>query len=318
MRREHDIRSKERFQEIFYATDKIRTFFREKEFLDVVSPPLVENPGMETHLHPFRVQSMAGHSLPKESYLHTSPEFAMKEVLAEGFEKIFQISYCFRDEPASENHRHQFLMLEWYRRNESLMKIKEDCHQLIQEFHDDPVIIKSHKVDDLFREFCHFSILDLLEPKELRKKIDLDFKKYSQPDLSSFLWEDLYFLLFLNEIEPRFRGLGWIFLEDFPAPLAALSELNPSDSRIASRFELYFGETEIANAFQELTSLEELEKRFEKQSEEKKKTYGYQLPRPERFYRVMENFPSSAGIALGVERFIGSTQSKGPSFWPTW
>ncbi|MCO4753987.1 MAG: hypothetical protein KC478_05875, partial [Bacteriovoracaceae bacterium] len=104
----------------FALIQAIRNYFTEMGFVDVMTPPMVENPGMETHIHPFEVFSKyKGKST--NQYLHTSPEFHMKELLSleeEQLDNIFNISYCFRDEPSSPIHRSQFLMLEWYRKNE--------------------------------------------------------------------------------------------------------------------------------------------------------------------------------------------------------
>src|SRR5687767_3032706 len=109
----------------FHLQQAIRDFFLERGFMDVLTPPMVPNPGMETHIHPFRVWSERGRA-PTPFYLHTSPEFCMKELLSEGMERIFTLSYCFRDEPSSPIHRPQFLMLEWYRANARYETIMDD------------------------------------------------------------------------------------------------------------------------------------------------------------------------------------------------
>ncbi len=117
----------------FALTQAIRNFFNSKGFTDVMTPPMVQNPGMETHVHPFDVRSKRSGKMTGLS-LHTSPEFHMKELLSlkeEELDKIFNISYCFRDEPKSEFHRKQFLMLEWYRKNERYESIMRDCERLI-------------------------------------------------------------------------------------------------------------------------------------------------------------------------------------------
>ena len=101
----------------FELTQLIRNYFGQQGFLDVLTPPAVENPGMEVHIHPFQIHSVF-HKKLNSVYLHTSPEFCMKELLTkedENLHNIFTISYCFRDEPSSPIHRSQFLMLEWYR-----------------------------------------------------------------------------------------------------------------------------------------------------------------------------------------------------------
>ncbi|MBT6325164.1 MAG: EF-P lysine aminoacylase GenX, partial [Bdellovibrionales bacterium] len=96
---------------LFSLISIIRQFFAKENFIDVLTPPAVQNPGMETHIHPFKVSSMLEQEKESSLFLHTSPEFCMKELLSEGLSKIFTISYCFRDEPTSIQHRAQFLML---------------------------------------------------------------------------------------------------------------------------------------------------------------------------------------------------------------
>src|SRR4051812_37719705 len=111
----------------FELIQLIRNYFGQQGFLDVLTPPMVENPGMEVHIHPYQIKSTrTNRDLPL--YLHTSPEFALKQLLAadEGFDKIFSLGYCFRDEPSSPIHRSQFMMLEWYRKHERYEKIMED------------------------------------------------------------------------------------------------------------------------------------------------------------------------------------------------
>ena len=109
----------------------IRQFFNNQGFTDVMPPPMVENPGMETHIHPFQVGHARTSSLTS-MYLNTSPEFHMKELLSLGFENIFTIGYSFRDEPIAPNHRPQFLMLEWYRTQVHYTQIMDDCEKLIK------------------------------------------------------------------------------------------------------------------------------------------------------------------------------------------
>ena len=126
---------KDNYMAQVYLLDAIRTFFKERDFLDVLTPPMVSNPGMEVHIHPFQINK----AINKEEtpyYLHTSPEFWMKHLLSEGLEKIFTLNYCFRDEPQSPIHRPQFIMLEWYRAGEHYEKIISDCFDLYKYCHE--------------------------------------------------------------------------------------------------------------------------------------------------------------------------------------
>ena len=305
----------------FQLIQAIRNFFIQEGFIDVLTPPMVENPGMETHIHPFQVKSKYRQK-DLELYLHTSPEFHMKELLSmteENLDKIFTMSYVFRDEPDSEIHRKQFIMLEWYRKNAHYTQVMQDVealiHFCIQDISQKQLPLKkefknfeakSVTVQDLFFEYCDFDILDFNEPKELEQKLRLDFKHVPVPE-SSLIYEDSFFLLFLNLIEPHFKNFPYLLVKEFPAPLAALSTLKESDPRVCERFEVYLHGIELCNCFNELTNLAEQKKRFNFQANQKKEIYGYSLNEPNVLYdSLSRGLPNSAGIALGVERLFFS------------
>ena len=313
----------ENLKAFLYLQGALRDFFRERDFFDVVTPPVVENPGMETHLHPFALYSVKDCKVLPH-YLHTSPEFMMKELLSQGFGKIFNLSYVFRDEPSSEDHRFQFLMLEWYRTGVGYERIMQDCEELVARSAEvlkacgqsvRPIRWEKKSVEQLFREVLNISILDYLETDKLRNLI---IEKYPEVPLPvvPMDWEDYYFLLFLNKIEPVIKDIPALLLYEFPRPLAALSTLKEGDTRVCQRFEVYLYGMELCNCFNELTDLAVLKKRFEKQGRDKLRHYSYQLPSPERFYQIMERgLPPSSGVALGVERlYKGLTGVENP-FW---
>lgn len=276
-----------------------------------MTPPMVENPGMETHIHPFEIYSCI-HQKKINRYLHTSPEFHMKKLLAENedLEKIFTISYCFRDEPNSPIHRNQFLMLEWYRKFESYHKIMDDIEHLIS-FTQDALESKNKIVSfpqitvaELFSEFLSVDILSFLDKNELKNKIKKDFKDVPLPAIECS-WDDYYFLLFLNKIEPELINYPYLLIKEFPAPLSALSTLKASDTRVCERFEVYLNGIELCNCFNELTDHQEQMARFKQQENEKHQLYGYKLNWPQQFMDTLKNgYPKSAGIALGVERLL--------------
>lgn len=295
----------------------IRNFFGSEGFLDVLTPPAVENPGMEVHIHPFELYSVSKKVL-KPLYLHTSPEFCMKELLAsdEGFDKIFTMSYCFRDEPDSPIHRSQFLMLEWYRKNARYEAIMDDVEKLIsfavsegkkKKF---PMKILETKVirktiQEIILEELNVGILNYLDVPSIKKLLTA-FPDVPVPSVE-LEWDDYFFLLFLNKIEPVLQKYPLLMLYEFPAPLSALSTLKKSDPRVCERFEVYINGVELCNCFNELTDVAEQKKRFSDQNLLKKKLYQYELPQPTKFYATMEKgLPPSAGIALGVERLLYS------------
>lgn len=305
----------------FELIQLIRNYFTEQGFLDVLTPPAVENPGMEVHIHPFQLYSVhQKKTIPY--YLHTSPEFCLKELLSREEEKIdkaFSLSYCFRDEPESPIHRHQFLMLEWYRKNARYEQIMLDTISLIEKAVQDfsnknyPVRPKMQNLQivkktmqEIFQETIQIDILSYLEKENLRELIKTKFPDVPLPQ-ADLEWDDLFFLLYLNKVETEINKYPAILIYEFPAPLAALSTIKQSDPRVCERFEIYLNGVELCNCFNELTNTDEQKKRFVDQAKAKKDQYGYELPTPKNFYSAMERgLPPSAGIALGVERLLYS------------
>lgn len=307
----------------------IRQFFSNHGFTDVMPPPMVENPGMETHIHPFQV-AHANTSRMSKMFLNTSPEFHMKELLSLGFENIFTLGYSFRDEPLAPNHRPQFLMLEWYRTNAHYTKIMDDCEALFK-FSLKTLSEKNIQIDqnllnlkyeratiqDLFSDTVKIDILDFLETKDLKELIEKDFKDVPLPSKGEKLsWDDYYFLLFLNKIEPHIAHYPYLLLYEFPKHLAALSTLKESDPRVCERFEIYSKGVELCNCFNELRDLNIQKERFKMQAEEKQTLYGYTLPEPTVLYNALDRgLPTSSGIALGVERLLKVLTDTENPFW---
>lgn len=312
----------------FEILQAIRNFFGSQNFQDVLTPPVVSNPGMETHIHAFKLESLIGKKLPP-LFLHTSPEFHMKELLSLEFEKIFTLSYCFRDEPSSPIHRFQFIMLEWYRRGERYEAIMQDCEKLLpfclEHLTNKGITtlpelnsLKTQRVtiQELFFEYLGFDILNFLSAQDLKEKTLKDFPDVPVPQNENLAWDDYYFLLFLNKIEPELIHHPSLLLYEFPCHLSALSTLKESDPRVCERFEIYLRGMELCNCFNELRDIKIQKERFIEQAQQKKSLYHYTLPEPTILYESLERgFPVSSGVALGVERLLsGLTGIKNP-FW---
>lgn len=300
----------------FELIQLIRNFFTQQGFLDVLTPPAVENPGMEVHIHPFQLHSVVKNKLTPQ-YLHTSPEFCLKGLLANPEEKIdnvFSIAYCFRDEPDSPIHRKQFIMLEWYRKHERYEKIMNDVEELIQSCLNSQLPIKKALVgqklikrtmQELFQEILQIDILEYLDVTSIKKLLQ-NYPDVPVPNVECE-WDDYFFLLYLNKMEPEISKIPMLLIYEFPAPLSALSTLKATDPRVCERFEVYINGVELCNSFNELTDLAEQKRRFEEQKTLKTKLYNYQLSEPLSFYQALEKgLPPSAGIALGVERLLYS------------
>lgn len=303
-----------RLNQQFKLIKAIRQFFWQRDFTDVMTPPLVKSPGIEPHIHPFKCTGLGPYE-NDDLYLHTSPEFAMKELLSLGYERIFNLSYAFRHEPSSSFHRPQFLMLEWYRAFESYQKIMDDVVELVnfcaQELRVEQNLTWQKKtVREIFHQFLQIDLYDYLELTSLRTLIEKKFPQIPLPpfeERSKLTWDDYFFLLFLNEIEPHFKSIKALLLYEYPHHLSALSTLKKDDPRVCERFEVYLSGVELCNCYNELTDIEEQKKRFVESKKIRQDLYSQTMPKPNVLFSALERgLPSSTGVALRVERLLMS------------
>lgn len=273
-------------------------FFKTQGLRQVRTPLLVTSPGMEPHIRPF--ETTAG------AYLPTSPEFAMKQLLAGGLHAIYQICPAFRNEPRSTTHAPEFTMLEWYRAGADLETLMRDCEAWFLQLSAavlggevKPVIRYQGRWIDLTPPWPRLKIPELFETL---LGIPLN-EGLPGPEGESF--EDRFFRLWLNEIEPRLPADRPVFVMDYPPSLAALARV---EGGWAKRFEVYAGGLELGNAFWELTDPKIQRQRYETFMQERERTYGASFPRtpldPEFMRALEEGLPESAGIAVGLDRVI--------------
>ncbi len=292
----------------------IRRFFEQQDYLEVETPILQQSPGMEVHVHAFQTEKLCAHLEQKTAYyLQTSPEFAMKKLLAADMGKIFQICKCFRNAEDSPNHSVEFTMLEWYHPDCDYTDLMREVVAMIRYVCKTPITWRGMSCD-VMRDW------DVLSVSEA-------FLKYAQIDLDAYLddtesllkvaaekgihidggeaWDDAFFRIFLEKIEPHL-GVGVpCILYDYPAHMAALSRKKPNDPRYAERFEVYICGLELANAFGELVDPVEQKTRFEQAMLEKKTHYGDAWPVDTDFLNALEHgMPETSGIALGIDRLV--------------
>jgi lysyl-tRNA synthetase class 2 len=306
----------------------LRAYFAGQDFDEVETPALQVSPGMEPHLtafatdlkEPFEEQT-------RRLYLHTSPEFAMKKLLAGGMARIFQLARTWRNGERSPTHHPEFTMLEWYRAEQRWGDIAADCEALVRSaaavsidrrggnarfYFDgkscDPTRPWDYvSVATAFERYCGIDLLattsDPLRPdrdalaaaaQTAGVRVDTDDE-----------WETIFFRLLLERIEPNL-GIGTpTVLYDWPLSMAALARQNPEDTRVAERFEVFVCGLELANGFGELTDPVEQRRRFEADAEKKQTLYGYSYPIDEDFLAALTHgMPESAGIALGFDRLV--------------
>ena len=288
----------------------IRRFFDEKGFVEVETPLMVPQPGMEPHLEAFQTMYEM-----HQFYLHTSPEYAMKRLLAAGFERIYQVCKVFRHEPVGRMHTPEFTMLEWYRAYADYTDIMVDTEYLIAELATDlygePVVRTDQCAVDLTPPWERISVREAM-----LRYAGITADPYSetaafirQAGLSTVDKDDppdvAFFKVFLDRVEPHLGVQKPAILYDYPAPMAALAKRKSNAPDLAERFEVYIAGVELCNAFTELNDPDEQRQRLEEEAAQRVREGNPAYPIDERFLAALEyGMPPSGGIALGVDRLI--------------
>ncbi|MBI3514914.1 MAG: EF-P lysine aminoacylase GenX [Proteobacteria bacterium] len=300
----------------------IRGFFGARGFVEVETPALQVSPGLEPHLHAFAVVVRTPDGASRPRYLHTSPEFAMKKLLAAGEPRIFQLARVFRDAERSATHHPEFTMLEWYRAGADYTALMDDCQALLaacadaagaaslcwQDRASDPR--QTWERLSVAEAFARYAGIDLLAtaPDPQAPDVGRLTAAAARAGIAAHDgddWDSLFFRIFLERIEPRLGTPAPTILTDYPISMAALARPSARDPRLAERFELYVAGLELANAFSELTDPVEQRRRFEADVATKQRLYGERYPIDEDFLAALgSGFPASAGIALGVDRLV--------------
>jgi elongation factor P--(R)-beta-lysine ligase len=299
----------------------IRDFFAARGFVEVETPALQISPGLEPHLAAFATMLDTPGEPSRTRYLHTSPEFAMKKLLAAGVPKLFQLARVFRNNERSRTHHPEFTMLEWYRAGAGYRDLMADCEALLRtalaaagrarfvwdEKECDPApAFERLSVAEAFRHFCGIEIL-ATAPDPALPSLDLLAQAARPLAIAPHPgdeWEDLFFRIFLELIEPHLGVGAPTILYDYPVAMAALARVKPEDARLAERFELYVGGLELANGFGELTDPAIQRARFLADQDKKRRRYGIAYPIDEDFLTALGAMPESAGIALGLDRLV--------------
>jgi len=278
-----------------------RAFFTARGYTEVETPYAVPAPGEEVHLHPYRLE-------PSGLYLHTSPEFAMKKLLAGGAGKIFQLARVWRHEPASPTHAAEFTMLEWYTPGATMDDLIAEVRDYLAATLPPVFTYAGHEISlaaanrlTVAEAFTRFVNADLLATAENAPALAAASGATLRPGET---WEDLFFRLLLAQVEPHIGHPGPTFLTHWPAAQAALARRDPADPRVAERFELYIAGMELANAFVELTDAAEQRARFVQDRARRAALGGPAWPLDEDFLEAVRKMPPCAGIALGFDRLV--------------
>ena len=294
----------------------IRQWFAAREFLEVECAALQRSPGNETHLHGFATELVAPDGGRSRRYLHTSPEFACKKLLAAGERRIFDLARVWRNRERTALHSPEFTMLEWYRADEDYRTVIADALALVAvaaEAADtrrmdwrgaaaDPLAEAEWlTVTEAFRRHAGVALLETLDG-EGRPDRDALAKASPVAVAAADSWSDIFSRILVARVEPRL-GLGApTVLYEYPLVEAALARACPHDGRLAERFELYVCGVELANGFGELVDPVEQRARFEAEMTLKEKLYGERYPIDEELLQALALMPQTAGVALGLDR----------------
>ena len=272
----------------------IRAFFDGRGFLEVDTPLLDAASNPDPH-----IQSIEARVNGRRQYLQTSPEFAMKRLLAEGSGPIYQIAHAFRDEEQGRRHRAEFLMLEWYVPGLDYRGLMAQVEELILALWE-----KAGRASHLsyVEAFRHHAGIDPLDARlgHLRKATEALAPGL---DVHALDRDDCLDLLMSLAVAPCLQGLT--FIHDYPASQAALARLKSGDPRLAERFELYYGDLELANGFGELTDATEQRARFEVDNRRRAELGLPVYPVDENLLATLgRGLPDCAGVALGLDRLL--------------
>ena len=286
----------------------VRAFFDARGYMEVETPYAVTAPGEEVHLATFATEQVSPTGARRPLRLHTSPEFAMKKLLVGGVGKCFQLARVWRNGEGSDLHAAEFTMLEWYRPGGTLADLMDETEALIRAVL--PPILRCRSMT------CDLKIFERLTVAEaFSRHVGADVLATADDPAAlaaqagvrlrdGEAWEDLFFRLLLERVEPAIGRGRPTFLTHWPAAQAALARRDPADPRVAERFELFACGMELANAFVELTDAAEQRARFEADRARRHALYGGpDWPMDEDFLAALAHgMPDSAGIALGFDR----------------
>ncbi|HEX5755845.1 MAG TPA: EF-P lysine aminoacylase EpmA [Arenimonas sp.] len=280
----------------------IRRFFAERGVLEVETPVLSQAGNSDPNIESFRLQfegpRSAGNS---QRWLRTSPEYAMKRLLAAGVGDCYELGRVFRNGEAGKRHNPEFTMLEWYRVGWTQHQLMDEVSELLKAalaMAGRRATVRDVSFHKLYEDKFGFDPLTASEG-ELRAPLavyDIDGKGLTRDD-----WLDL---LMTHLIQPSIPANRVLLVYDYPANQCALAKIRPGDPPVAERFEAYLGPLEVANGYHELTDAEEQRQRFEREVLRRCQR-GQTAPAfDERLLAALPKMPACSGVALGIDRLL--------------
>ena len=288
-------------------TRAVRAFFDARGYTEVETPYAVPVPGEEVHLRAFRTERTGPDGTRTPLWLHTSPEFAMKTLLVAGAGPIWQLARVWRNEEGSDTHAPEFTMLEWYGPGATMAGLMDETEALLRAMLPPTVTCRGAETS-----LARFDRVTVAEAFARWAGVDVLATAGDAPALAAGSgarlrdgedWEDLFFRLMLERVEPNLGRLHPTFLTHWPAAQAALARRDPDDPRVALRFELFACGMELANGFEELTDPAEQRARFAADRARRERLYGPGWGTDETFLQALDHgMPPGSGIALGFDR----------------
>ncbi|MBW4967929.1 elongation factor P--(R)-beta-lysine ligase [Pseudoalteromonas sp. CR1] len=280
----------------------IREFFHVRNVMEVETPSLSAVSVTDVHLASFSTSFVGpGHAGGLPLYLQTSPEFAMKRLLAAGSGAIFQLCKAFRNEEAGSHHNPEFTMLEWYRPGFDEFALMNEMDELIQCILD---VESATRItyQDVFTQVLGLDPLTASLEQLKALACEHGFADIAKNETNK---DTLLQLLFCMKVEPSIGQTKPCFVYHFPASQAALAQICEHDNRVAGRFELYYKNMELANGFNELTNAKEQAKRFDEDNQYRAAHGLNHVPMDTRLIGALEHgLPKCAGVAMGIDRLV--------------
>lgn len=305
----------------------VREYFDARDFLMVDPPGLQRSPGNETHLHAFATEMIGNDGAGETMYLHTSPEFSMKKLLAAGEQRIASMGHVWRNRERTALHHPEFTMAEWYRAGESYDAVIDDCVELCRiaaevtgmtaQVTGEPQLRfrqgtcnpearpERGSVVDAFRAYADIDLFDTMDDdgNTDAEALAAQMREVELTVPDEYTWSYLFSRVLVEKVEPHLGQGRLTVLDRYPAAEAALAR-RTADRRTSERFELYACGVELANGFGELTDPTEQRRRFEMEMEEKARLYGERYPIDEDLLASLPLMPDTSGVALGFDRLV--------------
>jgi lysyl-tRNA synthetase class 2 len=298
----------------------LQDYFSARDFITIDPAALQVSPGNEAHLHGFVTELIQPSGEHSRLYLHTSPEFACKKLLAAGERRIVSFAHVFRNRERGPLHHPEFTLLEWYRAGEAYGAVIDDCLAIIAKAAKiagtEQFSFRGRAADPfapaermtVAQAFARFASVDLLQTVSGeggdREALARQAEEANVKTAADDTWSDIFSRILVERVEPNLGNGQPTVLDEYPTIEAALARRKPGDPRVSERFELYVCGIELANGFGELTDPVEQRRRFEAEMAEKQRVYGERYSIDEDFLAALAKMPSASGCALGLDRLV--------------